>query len=49
MEHTLTARASIQIQKPISVVFEAIVDPLKMSNFFIQEGTGRLETNKTIQ
>ncbi|MGB3065355.1 SRPBCC domain-containing protein [Sphingobacterium thalpophilum] len=44
----LTAKASIQIQKPIHEVFEAIVDPNKMSHYFIKGSTGRLETGKTI-
>jgi len=44
----LTAKASIQIQKPIHEVFEAIVDPNKMSHYFINGSTGRLETGKTI-
>lgn len=49
MSNTLTARASIQIQKPIEVVFEAIIDPMKMAQFFIEKSTGRLESNKTVQ
>lgn len=31
---TLTANASIQIQKPIAEVFEAIVDPEKNAKLF---------------
>ena len=45
----LTAKASIQIQKPINEVFEAIVDPNKMNHYFIKSSTGRLETGKTIE
>lgn len=45
----LTAKASIQIQKPIHEVFEAIVDPNKMSHYFIKGSTGRLETGRTVQ
>lgn len=48
MKKTLVAKAAIQIAKPSSVVFEAIVDPVKMSGYFIETGSGRLETNKTI-
>lgn len=44
----LTAKASIQIQKPINEVFEAIVDPYKMNHYFIKSSTGRLETGKTV-
>lgn len=45
----LTAKASIQIQKPIREVFEAIVDPNKMNHYFIKSSTGRLESGKTIE
>ena len=34
--------AAIQIQKTTHEVFEAIVDPLKMSNYFISKGSGRM-------
>lgn len=40
----LTAKATIQIQKPIEDVFEGIVNPDKMTNYFISESTGRMET-----
>lgn len=49
MNTTVFAKASIQISKPIEVVFGAIVDPLKMSNYFIESGTAKLETNSTVQ
>jgi uncharacterized protein YndB with AHSA1/START domain len=42
---TLEIKTSIQIQKPIHEVFEAIVDPAKMSNYFIAYGSGRMETD----
>jgi len=42
----LIARATIQIQKPINEVFEGIVNPEKMTNYFISESSGRLETGK---
>jgi len=45
----LTAKASIQIQKPIQAVFEAIVDPNQMNHYFIQSSTGRLEMGKTVE
>mgnify|MGYP006193159295 CR=1 FL=1 len=44
----LQAKAIIQISKPIDEVFEAIVDPRKMSNYFISEGSGRMEEGKTL-
>ena len=44
----LEIKAAIQIQKPIHEVFEAIVDPLKMSNYFISKASGRMEEGKQI-
>jgi len=44
----LIARATIQIQKPIEEVFEGIVDPQKMTKYFISESSGRLETGKEL-
>lgn len=45
---TLEIKATLQIQKPIGEVFEAIVDPEKMSNYFISDGSGRMEENKKL-
>jgi uncharacterized protein YndB with AHSA1/START domain len=39
----LEIKAALQIQKPAHEVFEAIVDPAKMSNYFISKSTGRME------
>lgn len=39
----LIIKAAIQILRPIPEVFEAIIDPKKMSNYFISEGSGRME------
>jgi len=44
----LEINASIKIQKPAHEVFEAIVDPSKMSNYFISKSTGRMEEGKTL-
>ncbi len=44
----VTAKASIGIQKPVSEVFEAIVNPEIMQNYFISKGSGRMETGKEI-
>ncbi len=44
----LEVKAGIQIQKPASVIFEAIVDPEKMSNFFISKSTGRMEEGRSL-
>lgn len=47
-DHDLEIKASLQIQKPAEEVFEAIVDPVKMSNYFISKGSGRMEEGKTL-
>jgi len=44
----LTAKATIGIQKPVSEVFEAIVDPDMMQNYFISKSSGRMEVGKEI-
>jgi uncharacterized protein YndB with AHSA1/START domain len=44
----LIAKATIQIQKPIEEVFEGIVNPEKMTNYFISESSGRMETGKDL-
>ena len=44
----LISKASIQIQKPIEEVFEGIVNPSKMKNYFISESSGRLESGKEV-
>lgn len=45
----LTANAKIQIQQPMPVVYQAIIDPSKMSNYFIASATGLLEKDVTVQ
>lgn len=45
---TLESNAIIQIQKPIEEVFEGIVNPEKMTKYFISESSGRLETGKEV-
>lgn len=44
----LTAKATLQIQKPVTEVFEAIVNPEKMTKYFIFESTGRMETGREL-
>ena len=44
----LTIETKIQILKPPEEVFEAIVDPGKMSNYFISRSSGRMETGKIL-
>lgn len=44
----LISQTSLQIQKPIGVVFEGIVDPAIMTKYFISESSGRLESGKEV-
>lgn len=39
----LEINVAMQISKPINEVFEAIVNPEKMCNYFISQSTGRME------
>ena len=39
---SLELKVAIQILKPASAVFEAIVDPEKMTNYFISKSSGRM-------
>jgi uncharacterized protein YndB with AHSA1/START domain len=45
---TLEINVKLQISKPVHEVFEAIVDPAKMSNYFISQSTGRMEEGKKL-
>lgn len=45
---TLEIKAAIQISKAMHEVFEAIVDPAHMSNYFIADSTGRIEEGKEL-
>jgi uncharacterized protein YndB with AHSA1/START domain len=44
----LESNAALQIQKPIEEVFEGIVNPQKMTKYFISESSGRLESGKEV-
>ncbi len=44
----MEVKAALQIAKPVHEVFEAIADPERMSNFFIESGSGRMEDGRTI-
>ncbi|MBW7891857.1 MAG: SRPBCC domain-containing protein [Chitinophagaceae bacterium] len=48
MGQKLISKASIGIQKPVEEVFEAIVNPEIMANFFISQGSERMEPGKEI-
>lgn len=44
----LEIKTALQIQKPASEVFDAIIDPAKMSNYFISKASGPMEPGKTV-
>ncbi len=44
----LEIKTALQILKPVNEVFKAIIDPVKMSNYFISESTGRMEEGRTL-
>jgi len=44
----LEAKAELRIARPAAEVFEAIVDPAKMSHYFISWGSERLAPGKTV-
>ncbi len=44
----LEVKAALQIRKPVQEVFEAIVDPEKMKQYFISRSTGRMEEGKNL-
>jgi uncharacterized protein YndB with AHSA1/START domain len=45
---TLEIKTALQVQKPVEEVYEAIVNPEKMSNFFISKSDGRIEEGKIL-
>jgi len=45
----LTAKASIQIQKLPHEVYDAIINPSKMNQYFIASSTGAIETGKIVE
>ena len=47
-KHTLEIKAALQMLKPVNEVFEAIIDPVKMSNYFISKSSGKMEEGKKI-
>jgi len=47
-EDKIRAKVQLGISKPASEIFESIVDPEKMSKYFISGSTGRMESGKTL-
>lgn len=49
MNHSaLEIKTKIQILKPVDTVYEALVNPEQMSNYFLEHGSGRMEEGRTI-
>lgn len=48
MTDKLEIKAALTVLRPAHDVFEAIVDPNKMSNYFISKSTGPMEQGKTV-
>ena len=44
----LKVEAEVRVAQPAAEVFEAIVDPARMSRYFISAGSARLEAGKTV-
>ena len=44
----IRAKVQMGIQKPVSEIFEAIVNPEKMNQYFISGSTGKMESGKTL-
>jgi uncharacterized protein YndB with AHSA1/START domain len=44
----LEIKVGLQVTKPINVVYDAIVNPDIMRNYFISASTGRMEEGKTL-
>lgn len=49
MHQPLTIKTGIVIQKTIAEVFEAMVDPDQMKNYFISGSSGKMEEGKVLQ
>lgn len=43
----LEINTSLQIDKPAEEVFEAVVNPEHMKNYFISESSGRMEEDNS--
>ena len=47
-DNTIRVKVQIGILKPANEIFEAIVNPEKMSKYFISGSTGKMESGKNI-
>ncbi len=47
-DQILEIKTALQILRPAHDVFEAIVDPIRMSNYFISKSSGRMEEGREV-
>ncbi len=47
-EKDLVVNTELQVRKPLHEVFEAVVNPEHMTQYFISESSGRMEPGKTL-
>ncbi len=47
-KNKLEIKVALQILKPANAVFDAIIDPEHMSNYFISKSTGKMAEGKTL-
>ena len=47
-ENDLKVETQLNIAKPMSEVFEAIVNPAQMARYFISSGSGRLDSGQAV-
>jgi uncharacterized protein YndB with AHSA1/START domain len=47
-ENVLKVKTETRISRPVHEVFESIVDPDKMSHYFITTGSGRMGSNRVL-
>ena len=47
-EDKISAKVQMGILKPANEIFDTIIDPEKMSRYFISGSTGRMESGKTL-
>jgi uncharacterized protein YndB with AHSA1/START domain len=47
-EKKIDIKVGLVMQRPVNMVFEAIADPAKMSNYFISKSSGRMEEGKKL-
>jgi uncharacterized protein YndB with AHSA1/START domain len=47
-ENKLEIKTGLQVLKPVSEVFDTIIDPAKMKNYFISQGSGVMRAGEVL-